>query len=190
MDQPNDCQFYIIQLQSKIINSFKSNQTLNLQPWQTEQQSIPSSLSVASALLHNGISNLFTEGLDSWIAFILIDYDDFLSIANNAFRHIAPFSLGVLKQKRLAALKFWIEDMIRMNEPHTTAAFTSQVMLDCIELYAAYVKAKVESVEFFNGPQFDPDDWIGFETGTGEWLASIQGNNGVPLSYLLRDNRL
>ena len=33
------------------------------------------------------------------------------------------------------------------------------------------------------------DDWIGIKTGTEECLASIQGNNGVPLSYLLRDNR-
>ena len=75
---------------------------------------------------------LLTEGLDSWIAFTLIDYDDFSSIAKNASRHTAPFSLGVLKQKRLAALKFWIEDMIRMNETHTAAAFTPQIMMDYI----------------------------------------------------------
>ena len=61
-----------------------------------------------------------TEGLDSWIAFTLIDYTDFASISKNTSHHTAPFSLGVLKQKRLAALKFWIEDVIRMNEiPHT-----------------------------------------------------------------------
>ena len=95
---------------------------------------------------------LNTEGLNSWIAFTLIDYDDFSSTAKHASRHIAPFSLGVLKQKRLAALKFWIEDMIRMNEPHTATAFTPQVMMDYIELYIAYVKAKVEPVEFVNGP--------------------------------------
>ena len=133
---------------------------------------------------------LDTEGLDSWTAFISIHYDDFSSIAKNASRHTAPFVIGVLKQKRLAALKFWIEDMIRMNETHTAAAFTPQIMLDYIELYAAYVKAKVETVEFVNGPQFDQDNWIGFETGTVECLASIQGNKGVSLSYLLRDNRL
>ena len=46
-------------------------------------------------------------------------------------------------------------------------------MLDYIELYAAYVKAKIKTVEFINGLQFDPDDWIGFETGTVECFASI-----------------
>ena len=59
---------------------------------------------------------LDTEDLDSWTAFTLIDYNDFSSIAKNASRHTAPFAIRVLKQKRLAALKFWIEDMIRMNE--------------------------------------------------------------------------
>ena len=130
-----------------------------------------------------------TEGLDSWIAFTSIDYTDFTSILKNASRHTPPFSLGVFKQKRLAALKFWIKDVIRMNEiPHTAVAFTPQIMLEYIELYAAYVKAKVEYVEFVNGPQFDQDHLVEFETGTEEYLASIQGNNGVPLSYLLRDD--
>ena len=129
------------------------------------------------------------EGLNSWLAFTLIQYTDSASILKNASCHTPPFSLSVLKQKRLAALKFWIEDVIRMNEiPHTAAAFTPQILLEYIELYAAYVKAKVESVEFVNGPQFDPDTWVDFETGTGECLSVIQGHNGVPISYLLRDN--
>ena len=51
-----------------------------------------------------------TEALDSWAAFMAIDYTDFSGISKNAFRHATPFSLGVLKQKRLSALKFWIED--------------------------------------------------------------------------------
>ena len=128
------------------------------------------------------------EGLDSWLALTSIKYADFASISKNAFCHISPFFLGVLKQKRLAALKFWIEDVIQINEwPHTAAAFTQQILLEYIKLYAAYVKAKVESIEFVNGPQLDPDTWVDFETGTVECLASIQGHNGVPLSYLLRD---
>ena len=100
---------------------------------------------------------LNTEGLDSWLAFKLIDHDDFSSISKNTSRHTAPFLLGGLKQKRLAVLKFWIKDIIRMNEPHTTAALTPQVMADYIELYEAYVEAQAESVEFVNGPQFDQD---------------------------------
>ena len=117
-----------------------------------------------------------TEGPNSWIAFTSIDYDDISSISKNASRHTAPFSLGVLKQKRLAALKFWIEHMIRMNEPHTAATFTPQVMVDYIKLYAVDVKEKFESVEFVYGPQFDPDLWVEFATGTEKYLASIQGN--------------
>ena len=62
------------------------------------------------------------KGLDSWTAFTLIDYDDFLSIVKNDSRHTAPFAIGVLKQKRLVTLKFWVEDMTRMSE---TAYFSS-----------------------------------------------------------------
>ena len=130
-----------------------------------------------------------TEGLASWVAFTLIDYADFVSISKNASRHTTPFSLGVLKQKCLAVLKFWIEDVIRINKlPHTAAAFTPQILTEYIKSYATYVKAKVESVEFVNGSQFDPDTWVDFETGTGECLFVIQGYFGVPISYLLRDD--
>ena len=62
-----------------------------------------------------------SEGLDSWTAFSLIDYNDLPSIAKNTTRHMTPFSIGVLKLKYLAALKFWIKDKTRMNEPHGVA---------------------------------------------------------------------
>ena len=85
---------------------------------------------------------LTTEGLDSWVAFTSIEYDDFASFLNNASPHTS-FSLGVLKQKRLSALKFWIGDAIRINElPHTAVVFTQQILVVYIELYNAFVKAK------------------------------------------------
>ena len=39
------------------------------------------------------------KGLDCWTAFSLINYDYLPSIAKNATRHIAHFSIGVLKLK-------------------------------------------------------------------------------------------
>ena len=93
------------------------------------------------------------EGLNSWVAFTSIDYDDFTQISKNVSHNTPSFSIGVLKQKRLSALKFWIEDMIRMNElPHAAARFTPQVMAVYIELYDAFVRAKDSSVKFVNGP--------------------------------------
>ena len=44
--------------------------------------------------------------------------------------------------------------------------------------FTAEVSIKLKTT---NGPHFDPDDWIEFETGTEECLASIQGNTEVPL---------
>ena len=141
----------------------------------------------STALQQNFITQ--AEGLDSRQAFTSIEYADFTSILKNASCLAPPFSLGVLKQKRLAGSKFWIEDVIRMNEiPHTATAFTPQILLEYIALYAAYVKTKVEPVGFVNVLQLDPDTWVDFETETFECLSSIQGHNGVPLSYLLRDD--
>ena len=139
MDQSNNCHFYTIQLRCTMANN------------QAEINIALTVCGISTGPQWNFI--LPTEGFDSWIAFTLIDYTDFASISKNAFCYTAPFSLGVFKQKRLTALKFWIEDLIQMNEtPHTAAAFTPQVMSEYIALYAAYVKAKVKSVEFVNGP--------------------------------------
>ena len=130
-----------------------------------------------------------TEGLDSWAAFKAIDYEDFASISRNASPYTPSFSLGVLKQKRLLALKFWIEDTIWINKlPHTVIAFTPQILVEYIEVHDTFVKAKITSVEFVNGPQFDPENWVVSKTGTEECLAVIQSHNGDPLSYLLRDD--
>ena len=79
------------------------------------------------------------EDLDRWTAFSLIGYDDLPSIAKNTPRHTAPFSIGVLELKCLAAMKFWIEDKTRINEPHVTAQFTCATMTVYMKLYSAYV---------------------------------------------------
>ena len=71
---------------------------------------------------------LTMESLDSWVAFEAIDYDNFAIISKNASRHTPSFSLGVLKQKRLSALKFWIKDKARMNKLPTAAGFTAQIL--------------------------------------------------------------
>ena len=44
---------------------------------------------------------LDTEGLDSWTAFTLIDYDDFQRIAKNASRHTAPLAIASLSKNSL-----------------------------------------------------------------------------------------
>ena len=94
---------------------------------------------------------LTSEGLNSWVAFTSIDYDDFTQISKNAFHNTPSFSISVLKQERLFALKFWIEDMIRMNKlPHAAARFTPQVMVEYIKLYDTFVRAKYSSIEFVN----------------------------------------
>ena len=63
-------------------------------------------------------------------------------------------------------------------------------MTDYIKLYTAFVAAQDENAEFVNGPQLDKDDWVTFETGTYDYLTSLQSSGGVKLSYMLRDELL
>ena len=125
------------------------------------------------------------EGLDRFLSFTMISYEDLANIAKTASRHTPAFSIGVLKMKMLTALKFWIEDKIRMNGPHVAGQFTCQVMTEYVSLYTAFVANKIEDAEFVNGPQLDKDDWVNFETGTYEYLTSLQSSGGVKLSYML-----
>ena len=86
----------------------------------------------------------------------------------------------------------WIVEAKRVDvtaevsiRPKTTNEFESLVLwedgsTDWIPLkdmhFAAEVLIKLKTT---TGPQFDPDDWIEFEAGTEECLASIQGNARV-----------
>ena len=127
------------------------------------------------------------EGLDRFLSFTMISYEDLAHIAKmHLVNNLPPppaFSIGVLKIKMLTALKFWIEDKIRMNEPHVAGHFTRQVMTNYIKLYAAFVANKVENAKYVNGPQLDKDDWVNFEIGRYECLTSLQSSGGVKLSY-------
>ena len=69
----------------------------------------------------------------------------------------------------------------------TTNGFESLVLLDdgstdWIPLKDMHLTIEVSiKLKTTNGPKFDPDDWIEFEAGTEECLASIQGNTRVLL---------
>ena len=123
------------------------------------------------------------EGLDCWTVFTLIDFDDLATIVD-----FTPFTISVLKLRCLTALKFWIEDKIRMNKPHIAAQFTQDTITTYTWLYEVFVAARDNNSKIVHESQFNLDDWSGFEIGTIECLGSIQGSGGVPLSYILRDD--
>ena len=64
------------------------------------------------------------KGLDCWVAFTLISFEDLTTIRNNA-----PFTINTLKLKCLVVLKFWIDDKIRIYEPHVTSQFTQDTII-------------------------------------------------------------
>ena len=122
--------------------------------------------------------------LDCWVAFTLITFEDLTTIRDNA-----PFTINAVKLRRLAILKFWIEDKIRMYEPPVATQFTQDTIITYNRLYETFVASRDCGAPIL-GPIFDEDDWEGFETVTTSCLNSVQGRGGVPLSYILRDNSL
>ena len=82
---------------------------------------------------------------------------------------------------------FWIEDKNRMNGRHLASQFRQEID-EYFQQYQAFVTAQGNSNCVPHGPPFSLDNWIGFETRTKDYFGSILGREGVPLSYVIRDN--
>ena len=76
-----------------------------------------------------------------------------------------------------------------MGEVPSHTDFTPAVLLEYIQLYAV-TSGATENTEFLVGPNLDPTDWNSFSNGTEESLGTLIGKDGVPLSYIIRDNHL
>ena len=119
----------------------------------------------------------------------MIEFDDFAEISKQASRNIPRITIGAIKIKSLKALKFWIEYKHRMGELPSHTDFTPDVLLEYIQLYAVTSRA-TENTEFSVGPNLNQTDWNSFSNGTEESLGTLIGKDGVPLSYIIRDDNL
>ena len=63
-----------------------------------------------------------TENFSRWGSFILVNFDAFATL-----RATATFDISATQLLRLSVLKFWIEDKIRMNEPHLASQFRQDI---------------------------------------------------------------
>lgn len=58
----------------------------------------------------------------------MIEFTDLIDITKLSSHNTTPFTVGVFKLKCLKALKFWIEDKLRMNKPLASAGLTCNVL--------------------------------------------------------------
>ena len=94
------------------------------------------------------------EGLVDWDTFTMLESEDFTGIASRAAKRATnPFTIGAMKIKYLKALKFWIEDINRMNEIHDSALFTHDVLKAHVHLLS--LQSTRDQVEFTIGPGFN-----------------------------------
>ena len=125
---------------------------------------------------------VYTENFDCWRSITLVDSDDLATISV-----AAPFHNSATKLFCLAILKFWIEDKIRMNEPHLARPFRKNIPW-YFQLYLIFIAAKPNYDHVAHVPKFSLDDLNGFKIRTKDYLGLIQGSGGVPLSYIIRDD--
>lgn len=72
-----------------------------------------------------------------------------VKISKQASRNNPRITIGIIKLKNLKALKFWIEDKNQMGEVPTHTDFTSNVLLEYIQLYAV-TSGATEHTEFID----------------------------------------
>ena len=112
---------------------------------------------------------VYRENFNWWGSFTLVDFDALATL-----RTTTTFDSIASQLLRLSVLKRWIEDKNRMKERHLASQFR-QDMDEYSQLYQAFVTAQGNSNRVPHGPPFSMDDWIGFETGTKDYLSSILG---------------
>ena len=76
-----------------------------------------------------------TENFSRWGSFTLVDFDALATPGATA-----TFDVSATKLFCLAVLKFWIEDKIRMNEPHLASQFRQDID-QYFQLYQTFVTA-------------------------------------------------
>ena len=86
------------------------------------------------------------ENFDRWRSFTLVDFDALATISITA-----PFHISATKLFCLAISKFWIEDKIRMNEPHLAHQFRQDITW-YFQLYQTCIAAKINNDHVVHGP--------------------------------------
>ena len=105
-------------------------------------------------------------------------------------------SIGARRSKRLKALLHWVQDFYRVSEEPSIVGLTKSTFL--ADLDAALSRAEVRQTLKSNsdtsskvadpGPLKSELEWREWEEKFTNFLGCIIGVNGIPLSYVIRDN--
>ena len=132
------------------------------------------------------------------------EYADLLNMSESDMTDLAkdyagraltnPINFGIRKIKKLKALTHWCKDHRRTSTIPSVEA-TNGITFN-IELLRALQRAQIrkqltddsskKAKASSPGPLVSEDDWISWETKFVNYLSTIPGVDGVPLSYVIR----
>lgn len=141
-------------------------------------------------LTQRQIACLVSEGFTDFREMHDWDYDEIKEWAAEKTKLPAnranSATFGVIAVKRLQALGFWVNDLIKRGQPIDPNAFTDQVMRDMIvEAKTNHQESKAKS-EVEMPEKFKYEKWETWEETVVNYLNSQKGISGLPLSYITR----
>ncbi|KAI2496695.1 hypothetical protein MHU86_17791 [Fragilaria crotonensis] len=146
---------------------------------------------------------LRSEGLTTFVDLESMKEKDIRDLAESYGRRTindGRFIFGVRRIKRLIGLIHWVQDFGRVSEEPSLDTFLADggdAALFCRALDEAFQRADVRKVEKEQsdtvskaadpGKFKDEKKWPEWEPAFVNYLSTIQGVNGVPLSYVVRE---
>lgn len=132
----------------------------------------------------------------------LADYEDFRHLVEKDIRDMAEefakrtvangrMTFGLGRTKKLIGLIHWIQDCFRTNDAPDHTAFDEQALAEA-QSRAHVRKSDIDLVDT-NAKAADPGKfkderkWHEWELAFGNYLSVIPGVNGIPLSYVIRE---
>jgi hypothetical protein len=140
------------------------------------------------------------EGFNEYSDLLTMNEKDIRDLAESYSRRTVAdgrFIFGVRRIKHLLGLIHWVQDFQRVGEDPSLQAFGEDQEMFKDELSIAYYRAEVRKVEKDQsdtvskaadpGKFKDERKWPEWEPAFVNYLSTIPGVNGVPLSYVVRE---
>ena len=144
-------------------------------------------------------NNIYEDSINSYSDLYSFTQSDIADMAKDyASRNTnnGRIHFGIRRIKKLKAFVFWVQDFRRIDEDPTIEEMNQPDFL--MELDQALERAKIrkqhrddsdiKSKEASPGPLKSEKDWVDWESKYINYLSTLTGVNGVPLSYVVREN--
>ena len=149
----------------------------------------------------NQKNSIFNDSINSFSDLYSFSTSDITDMAKDyANRHTnnGRMHFGICRIKKLKAFMFWVQDFRRIDKAPTIEGMNETDFLKQLDQALEQAKIRnqhredsdIKSKEASPGPLKSEKDWVDWESKFVNYLSTLTGVNGVPLSYIVRENEL